>query len=192
MSKESRDVRDPFGLAVDAGKLEGWEDAAVLRSVVVDPRWKEGKKRGMASQADLVLVKPGKGIAIVECKLKTGEAKHGMLEQVLMYGEMANDLGADELGNRLAMAEPGKGCRKYPESFIRDTVSGMTGRQSIHHITVLDRWGRSTLPNTVGRTLKRLNAALAAVNVPEIEVLTIENDIRRVNLSKGDAESGDE
>ena len=175
--KEGKDIRDPFGVAVQEGHLSGWDGAVVLRGVDLDPR--EGGSSGFHSEADLVLVKPGVGIAIVECKRKASSAaKHGMVEQVLMYGEMANELlqhGKDRLAARLISSKPGKGCAAPDSDAIERTVNGMSGRTDIHHLVVLDRWGSHHLPQTVGLTLRMLNRALPPAGVPPVQVFTIKD-----------------
>ena len=123
-----------------------------------------------------MLVKPGKGIAIVECKRKiSGEAKHGAVEQALMYGEMASAIGAKELIQRLQMAKVLEGCRDKDDNVIRRTVEAMEGRRdAIHHIVAFEHWGTKTLPSTVGLTVKLINRALETLDVPVVQVFAID------------------
>lgn len=176
MGKEKTEVKIPFSRMVEEGKVDGWDGATVLKSVVLDPRWEEGKKKGYASQADLVLVKPGKGIAIVECKRKTaGGAKHGAVEQALMYGEMASTIGTEELIRRLQMAKVQDGCGDKDDAVLQRTVEAMEGRrEAIQHIVAFERWGSKALPSTVGLTVKLINRALAEVDVPVVQIFAID------------------
>ena len=174
MGKEKELIRNPFGKAVDAGEIPGWEGSTVLKSVVLDPRWREGEKKGMASQADLVLVKPGKGIAVVECKQKK-DAKHAALEQVLMYGEMAQTVGPEQLAQRLRMAKVLEGCKAKDDEVVLRTVEAMEGqRNGIHHMVVVERWGSKALPNTLGLTARLINRALEKVDVPGVQIYAMD------------------
>lgn len=173
--KEKYDVRIPFGHAVRDGLVPGWEGSLVLKNVCFDPRWKPGRK--MKSEADLVLVKPGKGIAVVECKLKTGAAKYGAVEQVLMYAEQAREaIRTDTLYERLGRAEVSEGCGEMDEDNVRDVVEHIGDRRDrIQHIVALDKWGSNTLPNTVALTLKMLNPALEKGGIPVVRVYSLED-----------------
>ncbi|MBI4816588.1 MAG: hypothetical protein HY791_10030 [Deltaproteobacteria bacterium] len=144
------------------------------------------KGDGFASKADLVLVKAGVGISIVECKLKTnGGAKHGCLEQVLMYGEMAECLREKgELAHRLETSKAGEGCKETPVEVIDSVITGLT-RASIRHVVVFDTWGKESLPNTVGRTVRLINRALTAVGVPGIGIFARDDSkFHRVDVER--------
>lgn len=174
-AREARDLRDPFGVLAAGGAVQGWPASIVLREVRLDSRAGQFK-----SCADLLLIAPTGEVAIVECKLaKSAEAKHGMVEQVLMYAEMAHTLAladSEELLRRLQGAEPANVCAKPGREVLLRALAMLRARKHIYPIIVTDRWGVASA-NTVALTRNRINDGLVATGLPPVAVFVMESGI---------------
>lgn len=101
--REGQGIRDEFIRLIVEGEVAPWRGALILRRVCLDPRG----VGDFSAAPDLVLLHPERGLGIVECKkASSGQAKHGMFEQVLMYGEMVRCLNRSELLAHLKAGVP--------------------------------------------------------------------------------------
>jgi hypothetical protein len=150
---EKTGVRDPFVEMIKNGLVSEWVGSALFKSVKVGLR----EKDEMTQKADLVLIHPSGTIGIVECKLsRNNQAKHGMLEQVLLYCELVRYL-KDGFIERLRATKkyylPEDGDPRLFEA-ARENLGSET--PSVVPIVVVDRWG-GTLNRTAKFTLTLLN-----------------------------------
>jgi len=165
---EKEGIRDPFIKLLERGEIEGWERSIALRSVRVDPVNSED----FGSSPDLVLINPRPAIGIVECKrASSSEAKHGMFEQVLLYGEMVRSLAPDTFKERVhRKRSKAHGDPKVLDAFLQHDISDIIREPYL--IVVVDRWG-NRMNQTSRLTLLLLNQALGKLGRPPIEVWAV-------------------
>jgi len=164
---EKRTVRIPFAKAVLEGVVPEWVGAQVIRHVSFDRR---GPR---ISKTDLVLLSRNKGIGIVECKLRNNrESRHGMVEQVLMYVQMARELSPCELSSRLALGESEEGFEGVNTTPFVEEIAKKEWEPKFFPILVVDQWD-DTLGNTVGITLPFVNRLMHKSGLPMIEAYQI-------------------
>ncbi len=166
---EKKGLRDPFSVAAAQGRLIGWRDVTVIRSVDVGPRpvqtWNQ--------QADLVLISPDGRLGVVECKLtRNAASRHGMFEQVILYAVMVRELSLEELGRRLKDAKRGVGCPVITPEIFQTFMTKHERNRVVVPIVVVDRWG-SSLIRTAGRTLGFFNKALQSQGLQEIKIFAL-------------------
>jgi hypothetical protein len=159
---ENTGVRHPFRDALLCGDVPGWERCVVLEDMPVS---------GHKTAPDLVALREDGQIALIECKrASSGQAKKGMFEQVLMYGEILRPL--------LEAAECAtfeQQCRRASnwsseaglDSFVRSTSS-----RSLHLWVVVDRWS-GRMDQTARYTWEFLNKAMAHEGRPPIRVWAV-------------------
>lgn len=163
-ANEKEGLHLPFANAVANGGITSWAGATVYRHVCLDQRGPSGP---MKCAVDLALVLPGRGLGLVECKLaKNREFRHGMIEQCLMYCEMAHrlrQLGPDTLAKRFV------GRKLHGSEPPAEVFDQIVSREQFFPIIVVDRWGR-TAHSTAGLTMEFLNKSFKQAGLPEIEV----------------------
>ena len=166
---EAKGVRDPFARMLAAGQVPGWERAWAWKSVAVD-----SPAGNSPSTADLVLLSKDGRVGVVECKCaKSSEAKHGMLEQVLMYAAMVARLSRPELIDRLAASRGAAEHEPHSAEEIHERMAQAgDGLRGPIPIVVIDRWGK-TMNATAGVILPVLNRAFAAAELPTISVFAV-------------------
>jgi hypothetical protein len=160
-TSEKVGIRKPFAEMIINGLVDEWEGSAVFELVKVGLNGEDE----MTQRADLVLVHPTGRIGIVECKLnKNSQAKHGMLEQVLLYCELVRLL-KDGFIERLTMAKryplPHNSSTLFFEAALENLKSD---KPFVVPIVVVDRWG-GTLNRTAKFTLTLLNRCLELESV---------------------------
>jgi hypothetical protein len=168
---EKYEIREPFANLVKEDKIEGWEGSAIFWSVKVGL----GNARDWLPTPDLVIVRSTEGrIGIVECKrAKSGQAKHGMFEQVLLYCELVLHL-KEAFVDRLKKAK-----RQHVPAYIDEhrlfeaLLKNLRNElPSVIPIVVVDRWG-SRQNRTAKFTLRLLNKCLESIGRQKIQVWAV-------------------
>ena len=178
---ERKGIRDPFSKAVADGKVDGWQDSWVFKSVQVGVK----KGGGWTQEADLVLVRRTGEIGVVECKLtRSSQSKHGMLEQVLLYRELVGRLKPEEFIKRLEGREISvPGLKATPQAFKSALLNLKSENPSIVPVVVVDRWGK-TANRTAGLTLDLLNRCLPGIQIPSVQVFAVNSDGSSVRVDR--------
>lgn len=158
-------LHTPFVRAVLAGHVAGWEGASLYAGVALDGRGSSG----VVCRADFVLVHREKRLlGLVEAKLaRSREFRHGMLEQALMYCEMAHRLrqqGSDALAVRLRDDKHAGGPLVRPQDLVE-----IDQRHHFVPLLVVDRWGGGA-GATVGVTKSFLDECFERAGLPLVQV----------------------
>lgn len=159
---ERTGVRQPFKKALLAGAITGWESCTVLEDLPV---------MDFKTAPDLVALRNDGHVALIECKRATsGQAKKGMFEQVLMYGEILRPLLEPD---RCAAFE--EQCRRASNWSSEAGLTGFLGSSTprpLHLWIVVDRWS-GRMEQTARHTWGFLNRALAHEQRPPIRVWAV-------------------
>lgn len=167
VKSEVRQVRDVFCDLVSRSAVPNWHGAQVCRTVSFDRR-----QRGFKNKPDAILLDTDGRVGVVECKRQASdEAKHGMIEQLLMYCEQARALDSADLIACIKAGRPVTNC-PVPELSILDKDAAWGAPEKIVPILVVDRWGKR-LHSTASFTLRFINGLLERADFPAIQVYAV-------------------